>query len=72
MHKSNPQYFDGLKFVRISDLPAEQSEKLSSWIARSDLLKLSIDGVAINDCIDYRDYNYWYDNYINPTYISSF
>ncbi|MEQ8713244.1 MAG: hypothetical protein RIC80_09505 [Cyclobacteriaceae bacterium] len=68
MHKSSPQYFDGFKFVRISDLPYDQSEQLASWIPQEELIKLDVDGLKIIDCVDYKDYNYWFDNYLEPSY----
>lgn len=56
-----PRYFDGYKFVRLSDLPQHQAHLFSSWTstitgpAPTELM------VADNDIVSYDDYSFWFD-----------
>lgn len=72
MFKLAPQFLEGLKFIRISELPSEQSQSLMSWLSRNGLLTLSVDGIDMEDCVDYDDYDYWYRNYLRKELSADF
>ena len=63
MTKISPQFVNGLKFVRASELPLDQSEILSTLMSDQGFMKVNVEGVEWNDCIDYEDYDYWYGSY---------
>ncbi len=57
--KATPIFYEGLKILRISDLPYNQSGLFSDWISTSDYLSIDNDP----DCVSYDDYEYWYLNH---------
>ena len=59
--KISPIYFDGHKIIHLSDLPNDQNHLFSGWI-NSDAF-VNLDGMAENDCVRYKDYEFWFVNY---------
>ncbi len=55
------EVFGGIEFVRISQLPAEQQEKLKSGIAQDQIIKILKDGELLDGCIQYADYIRWFN-----------
>jgi hypothetical protein len=54
------EIYKGIEFVRISQLPAEQQEKLKHTIKRDKIIKILIDNILVNDCVQYPDYKAWF------------
>lgn len=72
MYKVSPTFFEGFKFVRISDLPEDQSTGLFSWLTRRGIKTLKVDSLVINDCVDYDDYDYWFSTYLKKELVADF
>ncbi len=56
--KASPQYFDGHKFITISDLPVDQSSMFSKWIRTDSFIPNRINGEKL---IKYEDYEHWFE-----------
>lgn len=52
--------FKGIEYVQLSDLPETQREVLTQTINPELFIKLLIDGKIISGCLQYKDYNRWY------------
>lgn len=60
--KVQPRFFDGFKFVRLSDLPQHQAYLFSSWTATSPIPVTSAEVMfPDNDIVNYDDYSFWFD-----------
>lgn len=59
--KVSPIYYQGLKIIRVSDLPNEQAHLFSGWIKPELFVHLS--DSQDHDCVTYDDYEYWFQNY---------
>lgn len=51
--------FKGIEFVNLQDLPADQ-QTLLRHNNEVERIKILIDGKVNNNCIQYKDYSYWY------------
>ncbi len=49
------------EYIRLSELPAPQAVSLREWLPESYLTKLENGGFLASDCIEYEDYEFWYD-----------
>lgn len=58
--KVAPQSYRGIDFVCESDLPAEQQEALKKSLLSPERIKILINGVVVENCIYYKDYEKWY------------
>ncbi|TXH30893.1 MAG: hypothetical protein E6Q96_01140 [Cyclobacteriaceae bacterium] len=54
------EIYKGIEFVRISQLPAEQQEKLIQTIKRDRIIKIMIGTTLADDCLQYHDYRAWF------------
>ncbi len=52
--------YKGIKFVRISSLPKEQSEKIQIAIPKEKIIKILQDEIILRDCIQYQHYQEWF------------
>jgi hypothetical protein len=58
--KADRKIFKGIEYVQLQELPPAQQDKLAS---RQDLfIKIMIDGKVVGQCIQYKDYQFWYEN----------
>lgn len=57
------EIYKGIEFVRLSNLPAEQKEKIKSWLPKDRLIKILKDEMVLSDCIQYSDYLRWFEEY---------
>lgn len=62
--------YKGIEYVRLEELPITQREKLKDTINHELLIKIMIDGKIVNDCIQFKDYTYWYNSVYKPEIIS--
>ena len=65
--KVNSTIYKGIEFVEISSLPSEQKASLLQWVNPELLIKILVDGKLFPRCIQYKDYEEWYDNSYQPT-----
>jgi hypothetical protein len=62
--------YKGIEYVQLGELPLTQREKLEQTINRELLIKIMIDGRIISDCLQFKDYTYWYNSVYKPEMIS--
>jgi hypothetical protein len=53
--------FKGIEYVRISQLPDDQRDKIKQTLRSHLIIKILMDGKIVSDCIQYKDYEIWYD-----------
>lgn len=51
--------YKGIEFVRISNLPKEQSESIKASFPKEKIIKILRDEVILGDCIQYHEYMEW-------------
>ena len=60
--KVNSKIFKGIEFIQLNQLPPEQRETLLKTINHKVFIKILIDGKIVSQCIQYKDYEIWFDN----------
>ena len=65
--KINSTIYKGIEFVEISALPVEQKTSLLQTVNPELLIKILVDGKLMPRCLQYKDYEDWYDNFYRPT-----
>ncbi len=65
--KINSTIYKGIEFVEISALPVEQKTSLLQSVNPELLIKILVDGKLMPRCLQYKDYEDWYDNFYRPT-----
>ena len=65
--KVNSTIYKGIEFVEISTLPNEQKTSLLESVNPDLLIKILVDGKLMSRCIQYKDYEEWYDKSYQPT-----
>jgi hypothetical protein len=60
--KVNSTVYKGIEFVEISALPPDQRKILLETIDPDLLIKIMVDGKLIPRCLQFKDYEAWYDN----------
>jgi hypothetical protein len=59
--KVSPHYDLGTGYVQISKLPFDQALKLRDWLPHTSIIKLRSFDEDLDDCIQYSEYEYWFD-----------
>jgi hypothetical protein len=57
------EVYKGIEFVRISNLPAEQREKIKASLPKEKIIKILKDEMVISDCVQYSDYLRWFNEF---------
>jgi hypothetical protein len=60
--KVNSTIYKGIEYVQIDTLPLEQKERLLKTINRDLLIKILIDGRLVGNCLQFKDYEIWFEN----------
>jgi hypothetical protein len=60
--KVSSKIYKGIEYVQLNELPAEQKEKFSESLDQETLIKILIDEKVVSNCIQYKDYEFWFDN----------
>lgn len=53
--------FKGIEYVQVNQLPEDQRENFVQSINDSLFIKILIDGKVLSDCVQFKDYEMWYD-----------
>lgn len=53
------EIYKGIEFVRISNLPSEEREKIFQTLERDKIIKILREKELLNDCIQVSDYKAW-------------
>ena len=60
--KINSENFKGIEYIQLNELPDDQRQKILESLNRNFLIKILIDGKIVSNCLQYKDYSFWYDN----------
>jgi hypothetical protein len=64
--KVNSKIYKGIEYVQLNELPNDQREKISESLNEETLIKILIDEKVVKNCIQYKDYELWFDNIYKP------
>jgi len=65
MTRIQPNYGNGIEYIRLSDLPFTQKQKFSDWISVNSTFKMKVDNGFVEDCVFYSEYEYWLETQNN-------
>jgi hypothetical protein len=60
--KVDRKNYKGIEYILVDELPQTQREKLLQTLGQDIFIKIMMDGKIISRCIQYKDYNYWFEN----------
>lgn len=60
--KAETKLYKGIEYVQVNLLPAEQQNIISQTLSNKLYIKILIDGKIIGNCLQYKDYELWYNN----------
>ncbi len=60
--KVNSTLYKGIEYVQVGSLPSDQRELLLQTINRDLLIKILVEGKLIGNCLQFKDYEVWFDN----------
>ncbi len=60
--KAKAKIYKGIEYIQISELPLEQREILSNSLNKNIIIKILVGGKILNDCVQFKDYDAWYEN----------
>ena len=63
--KVTSEVFKGIEFIRISNLPEDQQQIITSSIERDKIIKILKEKIIMKDCVQYHDYIAWYTKYLS-------
>lgn len=69
--KVNSKIFKGIEFVQLTQLPPEQREALLKTINHKIFIKILIDGKIVGQCLQYKDYEIWFENIYKTEKVTS-
>lgn len=64
--KVKSSVYKGIEYIQINTLPADQRVKLLETLNSELLIKILADGKLIGNCIQFKDYEFWFDNIFLP------
>ena len=64
--KVNSTVYKGIEFIEISSLPNDQKASLLETLDPELFIKIIVDGKLIPRCLQFKDYEAWYDNSYQP------
>jgi hypothetical protein len=64
--KVNSTLYKGIEYVQVGSLPPEQQELLLQTINRDLIIKILVDGKLVGNCLQFKDYEVWFDNIFKP------
>jgi hypothetical protein len=60
--KVNSRIYKGIEYIQLNDLPQDQQEKIIETLHSEFFIKILIDTTIIKNCIQYKDYEMWFDS----------
>ena len=60
--KADRKNYKGIEYILVDELPQTQREKLLQTLGHDIFIKIMMDGQIVSRCIQYKDYNYWFEN----------
>jgi hypothetical protein len=59
--KVERKIYKGIEYVALAELPQVQQEQAMQTLSPDLFIKILVDGTVVSRCIQYKDYNAWYD-----------
>lgn len=56
----NPKLYKGIEYVKLSELPQEQKDRIRTTFNEQLFVKILVNGKLLEDCILYKDYKFWF------------
>ena len=63
--------YKGIEFIELNDLPPEQAALFKELAPKEAFIKILIKDKIVADCIQYKDYRTWYQQYVNNKSVPS-
>lgn len=63
MKKLIPIVIGENRWIQISQLSSDQASSLKSWLPKECIKNLMLNGIPLNECVDFRNYDYWFKNH---------
>jgi hypothetical protein len=60
--KAKSSVYKGIEYIQISSLPLEQKNRILETVNSELLIKILADGKVIGNCLQFKDYEFWFDN----------
>ncbi len=54
--------YKGIEYIQLNELPEAQRNHLVQTISKELFIKIMIDGKIVNECLQYKDYSFWYNS----------
>jgi hypothetical protein len=64
--KVRSKIYRGIEYIQVNELPQPQQEKLLQTLDRDLFIKILIDEKIVSQCIQYKDYEHWFENMYKP------
>ena len=68
--KISSSVYKGIQYVQVSALPSEQRERLLGTINTELFIKILVDGKILGNCLQFKDYESWFENVYKPISVS--
>lgn len=54
--------YKGIEYIQIGDLPLKDQLAIREWLTLDKIIKIQTDRELLTECIQYKDYKYWFEN----------
>lgn len=61
--------YKGIQYIQVSELPQGQRESMIRTVNKELLIKILIDGKVVSDCLQYKDYSFWFNTVYRPAQV---
>ena len=69
--KVESKIFKGIEYVQLKELPQSQQDRIIHTINHNLFIKIMIDGKILSQCLQYKDYDIWYENEFGPMVVTA-
>jgi hypothetical protein len=60
--KAAVEIYKGIEYIQISTLPQDQRNEIMKSLSDRLIIKILRNDSLLRDCIQYRNYEFWYEN----------
>lgn len=64
--KVNSKIYKGIEYVQLNELPETQQKEILTTLDQEVLIKILIDGKVLTNCLQYKDYENWFEQTFTP------
>ena len=54
--------YKGIEYIQLAELPEAQQASMLQTISKDLFIKIMIDGKIVSDCLQYKDYTFWFNS----------